>query len=471
MASIRTQTFQFLYNIIAKEKEKKKAPFFVFISGIDCAGKTSFSKAFRDFILLKDGKVQLIHLDDFHNQKKYRYDDKNPITQYYDRSFDFCRLIEEIIKPIKTESALNKSMTVLDVDSDEFTLQRHYQVDSTSIILLEGVFLGRPILRSFCDMFVQLEVPFSVAFDRAKLRDVPRQGKSVLQKYVSKYLPTQFKYLQKHNPSYYANFIINNIVPDAPEIRSNLPLFLPDPLKDEENQSNAINCITNCWKTSSKRRFDAVCFDFWNTLVPLSNELKESAFRTTASILNMDSELLRPIWRQKRKERETTELSLFLNNLCQYLNISSENNKVIVKEVMRHRYAIHGSAMSNIRNDAECTLKMLRAANYKLGLVSNCTSDVPKMIENVSSKISFDAATFSCFEGLMKPTTEIFLRAADKLGIPPSKCLYIGDGNDSELSGAESAGMTPVLLKTHSQIDWKGHKIDSLFDVFNLIDL
>jgi phosphoglycolate phosphatase len=45
------------------------SPFIVGINGIDASGKTVFSKELSRFLLRRGYRVQLIHVDDFHNAK------------------------------------------------------------------------------------------------------------------------------------------------------------------------------------------------------------------------------------------------------------------------------------------------------------------------------------------------------------------------------------------------------------------
>ncbi len=48
---------------------------------------------------------------------------------------------------------------------------------------------------------------------------------------------------------------------------------------------------------------------------------------------------------------------------------------------------------------------------------------------------------FSYAEHVAKPDPEIYLRTARRLGTKPATAVYIGDGADNELAGAERAGL------------------------------
>ena len=57
-----------------------------------------------------------------------------------------------------------------------------------------------------------------------------------------------------------------------------------------------------------------------------------------------------------------------------------------------------------------------------------------------------DDAVFSCSVGLVKPDARIYRLAAERLGLEPAEYLFVGDGANDELAGAERAGMKAVLI-------------------------
>ena len=59
----------------------------------------------------------------------------------------------------------------------------------------------------------------------------------------------------------------------------------------------------------------------------------------------------------------------------------------------------------------------------------------------------FDATVFSCDVGVSKPDPRIYEIACEQLEVEPADCLFVGDGANDELPGAERAGMTAVQLR------------------------
>jgi len=81
---------------------------------------------------------------------------------------------------------------------------------------------------------------------------------------------------------------------------------------------------------------------------------------------------------------------------------------------------------------------------------------------------------FSCDVGVSKPDPRIYEIACERLGVEPDECLFVGDGANDELPGAERVGMTAVQLRapgeslTSSGEAWRGATIESLSDVLTI---
>jgi putative hydrolase of the HAD superfamily len=109
--------------------------------------------------------------------------------------------------------------------------------------------------------------------------------------------------------------------------------------------------------------------------------------------------------------------------------------------VRRFRQAFERIPPENVE-----TLKRLRSAGFKLGLISN--ADVMEMAPWTDCALAecFDAVTFSCVVGHVKPEPAIYAHCLDALGLEGRECLFIGDGGSNELEGARAAGMSPVFV-------------------------
>jgi putative hydrolase of the HAD superfamily len=117
------------------------------------------------------------------------------------------------------------------------------------------------------------------------------------------------------------------------------------------------------------------------------------------------------------------------------------------------RYEAFKDAL-RLRPDAVTTLRALRASSLRTALLSDCTFELSDQWLELELSRYFDTAVFSCVEHRRKPDPRLFLAAAERLGVAPEQCLYVGDGGGDELAGAARVGMYPVLLKAP---DWQTH--------------
>ncbi len=123
----------------------------------------------------------------------------------------------------------------------------------------------------------------------------------------------------------------------------------------------------------------------------------------------------------------------------------------------------------------------LRAAGYRLGLLTNCGPAVESVWADSPLAARFDATAFSSEVGFLKPHPETYRVACERLGIAPEDCLYVGDGGDNELTGAAAAGLHAVLIETMAKTDlarltvnhegatWAGPRIQELSQVAGLL--
>ena len=99
---------------------------------------------------------------------------------------------------------------------------------------------------------------------------------------------------------------------------------------------------------------------------------------------------------------------------------------------------------AGIRPDGEmvAAVKRVKAAGIKTGLVSNSMGS--GRYDREAFPELFDGVVISGQVGLHKPEPEIFRLGAERLGVPPSDCVFVDDLREN-CEGAEAVGMTAVL--------------------------
>jgi putative hydrolase of the HAD superfamily len=86
-------------------------------------------------------------------------------------------------------------------------------------------------------------------------------------------------------------------------------------------------------------------------------------------------------------------------------------------------------------------VRRTREAGVPTGLISNSW-----VMEHYTDEIRalFDEVVISAEVGLHKPQPEIYLLAAERLGVAPQDCVFVDDLREN-CAGAEAVGMTAVL--------------------------
>lgn len=92
-------------------------------------------------------------------------------------------------------------------------------------------------------------------------------------------------------------------------------------------------------------------------------------------------------------------------------------------------------------------LKILRERGIITGVITNG----PSMLQNHKMDASglreyMDIVVVSGDVGIHKPSPKLFIYTAEKLGLFPNECIYVGDHPVNDISGALSAGMKAVRM-------------------------
>ena len=210
----------------------------------------------------------------------------------------------------------------------------------------------------------------------------------------------------------------------------------------------------------------AVIFDLWDTLVAWPVAEGERIRARIASLAGLSEEDFAGRWPASFRRSQTGPLAA----AYRVLGVTGADLDAELAE--RHAFA-----RRSLRPGAGATeaLAVLRRRGVKLGLLSNCSEEVPVAWPDTELAGLFDAETFSSEVGLAKPDPEIYLRTAHALRVEPGDCLFVGDGANDELAGARRVGMTPVLFLPAGATarwpeveGWGGLRVTSIEEVLQL---
>lgn len=224
----------------------------------------------------------------------------------------------------------------------------------------------------------------------------------------------------------------------------------------------------------------AAIFDLFGTLV---EDFVSSTGQMNAELLaalGVPRESFMRHWRQTSEMRtlgefQTVEASI--EHVCATIGAPVAPEQIAKAVEIRLKYI--GRALEP-RADALHTLRQLRNNGYRLGLLSNCSIEIPILWPDTPFASLFDSAVFSSRERLKKPEPKIYQLACGRLGMPPEACLYVADGENFELAAAAQAGLRPVLVENPTRDngkevfrearEWQGDAISDLPEVIRLLN-
>ena len=190
-------------------------------------------------------------------------------------------------------------------------------------------------------------------------------------------------------------------------------------------------------------------------------------YKELATIWGADHERFHEVWNRRRLERETGPIEPHLRSVAEELALSGD-----IAAVLKLRRDWTTASMVP-RPDAVWTLEELRRRGHRLGMISACSQDVPDVWADTPFGGLFDSTVFSCSVGFSKPDPRIYAVCAEELALPVEDCLFVGDGANDELPGAELAGMAVLQLRapgeqlTPEGERWTGDHVERLSDVLD----
>lgn len=194
------------------------------------------------------------------------------------------------------------------------------------------------------------------------------------------------------------------------------------------------------------RRFDAVVFDLFGTLVsefPLADW--NANFERLAHAFGVDVDGFRAAWHESSIDRQTGRLGDIRRNLGE--NATRAGGAPTEEQIdvaVFARNELYARYFHPLPGALE-TVAWARE-RYRTALISMCAPDTPELWRASPFEGLIDVEVFSCESRLRKPDREIYLEAARRLGVEPERCVYIGDGSYGELRGASAVGMTAILV-------------------------
>jgi len=226
-------------------------------------------------------------------------------------------------------------------------------------------------------------------------------------------------------------------------------------------------------------KYRAVIFDLFGTLINDFAASAGSVYTEMAAALAVPYEPFMSVWNQTLEMRIIGAFETVEANIEYVLNALNEHaGAEQIQRAVEIRMRCIGQVLQP-KADAVSTLAQLKSRGFKLGLISNASIEIPLLWQETAFADLIDEPIFSSRAHLKKPDISIYHLACKLLAVSPESCLYVGDGEDRELSAAAKVGLHPVLIGTSSEKtmsavhqeakEWQGATITRLPEVLQLV--
>ena len=199
----------------------------------------------------------------------------------------------------------------------------------------------------------------------------------------------------------------------------------------------------------------AVVFDFFGTLTdPGAEAYRRETFAVTAAALGVDADRFGAAMADSFPDRI---IGRFGDTRATLQAIAGQCGTEPDERRLDAAVAAQRAGAERVRPPRPGALELLdrlRADGYRLGLISDCSSELCEAWTTTPYGPRIDAAVFSWQEGYRKPDRRLYGTVAARLGVTAAECWFVGDGGSRELDGARRAGMRRCWSRTPATPAW-----------------
>ena len=121
-------------------------------------------------------------------------------------------------------------------------------------------------------------------------------------------------------------------------------------------------------------------------------------------------------------------------------SVDLETSAAVWKKVRSQRYGLV------LFDDVIPSMGRIRNSGLLTGLISNVNSSGKALADSMGLTGHIDYAITSGDAGKEKPHPAIFRAALSRAGVRPAEAVHVGDQIESDIDGAQGAGITPILM-------------------------
>ena len=210
-------------------------------------------------------------------------------------------------------------------------------------------------------------------------------------------------------------------------------------------------------------KFEAMIFDL-DGVICFTDEYHYLAWKALADSLGAPFD--RKENNRLRGVSRMASLEIVLEKYTGSALSDSEKAALAEKKNTMYREYLKQMSPADLSDEVRETLDALRAKGLKLAIGSS-SKNTPFILERIGLKDYFDAISDGNNITHSKPDPEVFVKAAEMLGIAPEHCLVIEDAVSGAQAG-HAGGMKVACLgdaAEHGAGDWNLHSFRELLEI------
>ena len=122
-------------------------------------------------------------------------------------------------------------------------------------------------------------------------------------------------------------------------------------------------------------------------------------------------------------------------------------------------------------DDVADALPRMRAAGYKIGIISNMNKSGRQLAQEMGLDAYADFVVTSGDVGQGKPHAPIYLAALARVNVDAAQAIHVGDSISADVEGAMVVGIRPVFMDRYPEVAQEGALPDEVPIVNSLADV
>jgi uridine kinase len=189
------------------------------IDGVDGAGKTTLADALAALVSRKGRPTIRASVDDFHNPRSIRYArGKYSPDGFYLDSYDYSAFRKLLLDPLGPGDSGRYITKRFDHRTDQPVEADAQQAPPSAALIVDGIFLHRPELRSCWHLSIFLKVDFEISVSRGATRDQTPDAIDPYSPAYQRYVGGQKLYLSACAPEQRTDIVIDYNDLRAPKV-------------------------------------------------------------------------------------------------------------------------------------------------------------------------------------------------------------------------------------------------------------